>query len=157
MGPSAQDLQTNSTQGASESTNCRPGYGWLKEMRRLLKRQDKPLAYAFHPVEALLEAGILPVLLIFIPLHPISFFAFITLMLLFKVYGHLGYELFSKKTYEHPIGRWLNSSVHHNLHHEKFNGNFGLYFTIWDRLCGTLREDSLEKIEEVHSRERGER
>ena len=108
-------------------------------------------AYAFHPIEALLEAGIVPVLLIIMPLHPVSFFGFITLMLLFNVYGHLGYELFSRKTYEHPIGRWLNSSVHHNLHHEKFNGNFGLYFTIWDRLCGTLREDSLDKIDEVHA------
>jgi sterol desaturase/sphingolipid hydroxylase (fatty acid hydroxylase superfamily) len=90
------------------------------------------------------------------PLHPISFFAFITLMLLFNVYGHLGYELFSRKTYEHPIGRWLNSSVHHNLHHEKFTGNYGLYFTIWDRLCGTLREDSLDKIDQVHGKIRSE-
>ena len=111
-------------------------------------------AYAFHPVEALLEAGILPILLVIMPLHPISFFGFITLMLLFNVYGHLGYELFSKKTYEHPIGRWLNSSVYHNLHHEKFNGNYGLYFTIWDRICGTLREDNMNKINEIHRRVR---
>ncbi len=114
-------------------------------------------AYAFHPIEAVLEAGIIPVLLIIMPLHPVSFFAFITLMLLFNVYGHLGYELFSRKTYEHPIGRWLNSSVHHNLHHEKFTGNYGLYFTIWDRLCGTLREDSLDKVDQVHGQIRSER
>lgn len=109
-------------------------------------------AYAFHPVESLLEAGIIPVLLFSIPLHPVAFWAFITLMLLFNVYGHLGYELFSRKTYDHPVGRWLNSSVHHNMHHEKFHGNYGLYFTIWDRLCGTLRADSMEKVEDVHGR-----
>ena len=109
-------------------------------------------AYAFHPAESLLEAGIIPVLLFLIPLHPVSFWAFVTLMLVFNVYGHLGYELFSRKTYEHPLGRWINSSVHHNMHHEKFHGNYGLYFTIWDRLCGTLRPDSMDKVAEVHGR-----
>jgi lathosterol oxidase len=107
-------------------------------------------AYAFHPVEALLEAGIIPLLLVTIPMHPISFSAISTLMLWFNVYGHLGYEFFPAYIYTHPLGRWLNSSVHHNLHHEKFTGNYGLYFSIWDRLCGTLRMDSLEKVAEVH-------
>ncbi len=109
-------------------------------------------AYAFHPLEAVLEAGIIPLLLLTVPMHPISFFAFITLMLWFNVYGHLGYELFSQETYTHPLGKWLNSSVYHNLHHEKFYGNYGLYFTFWDRLCGTLRTDSEVKIAEVHQR-----
>lgn len=109
-------------------------------------------AYSFHPVEAVLEAGIVPLLLVAMPLHPLSFWAFVTLMLLFNVYGHLGYELFPKSAYTHPLGRWLNSSVHHNLHHEKFHGNYGLYFTIWDRLCGTLRADSMEKVESLHNR-----
>lgn len=48
--------------------------------------------------------------------------------------------------------KWLNSSVYHNLHQEKFHGNYGLYFTFWDRLCGTLRTDSADKIDEVHQR-----
>jgi Delta7-sterol 5-desaturase len=107
-------------------------------------------AYAFHPLEAVLEAGIMPILLIIMPLHPISFFGFVTAMLIFNVYGHLGYELFPRKIYEHPLGKWLNTSIYHNLHHEKFHGNYGLYFTIWDRLCGTLRADGAEKVEVVH-------
>lgn len=109
-------------------------------------------AYSFHPIEAVLEAGIMPILLFSMPLHPISFFGFITAMLIFNVYGHLGYELFPKNFYRHPLGKWFNTSVYHNLHHEKFHGNFGLYFTIWDRLCGTLRTDSLQKVEEVVGR-----
>lgn len=109
-------------------------------------------AFAFHPLEAVAEAGIIPVLLLVMPLHPISFFGFITFMLIFNVYGHLGYELFPKKIYAHPLGKWLNTSVYHNLHHEKFHGNYGLYLTFWDRVCGTLRADGQEKIEEVHER-----
>jgi lathosterol oxidase len=109
-------------------------------------------AYAFHPIEAVLEAGIVPILLFCLPMHPISFFAFITLMLWINVYGHLGYELFPRSFYDHPLGRWVNTSVHHNLHHERFTGNYGLYFIFWDRLMGTLREDSVEKADAVHER-----
>jgi len=109
-------------------------------------------AYAFHPGEAVLEAGIIPLLLFLVPVHPISLLVFISLMLWFNVYGHLGYELFPLRLYTHPLGRWLNSSVHHNLHHEKFEGNYGLYFNIWDRLGGTLRTDNLEKVAKIHQR-----
>ena len=108
-------------------------------------------AFAFHPLEAMVEAAIIPILLFSMPIHPIAFLSFILFMLIFNVYGHLGYELFPKKTYEHPLGQWLNSSVYHNLHHEKFKGNYGLYFTFWDRLCGTLRNDSAEKVGQVHA------
>lgn len=109
-------------------------------------------AYAFSPLEALLEASIIPLILLLTPVHPLAFFAFITIMLWFNVYGHLGYELFPKAVYTHPLGRWLNSAIYHNLHHERVNGNFGLYTTVWDRLMGTLREDSAARVEEVHGR-----
>lgn len=109
-------------------------------------------AYAFHPLEALLEAGIIPVLLFVVPLHPASFFAWATLMLWFNVYGHLGYEIFPKSVYTHPLGRWLNSPIYHNRHHERFSGNYSLYFTVWDRLMGTLRADSETQVAAVHDR-----
>ena len=31
----------------------------------------------------------------------------------------------------------INSSVYHNLHHKKFQGNYGLYFRFWDRIMKT--------------------
>jgi lathosterol oxidase len=126
---------------------------WYKKFHRLHHTSINPspwAAYAFHPVEAVLEAGIVPLLLLIMPMHPISFFSFITLMLWFNVYGHLGYEVFPRAVYTHPIGRWLNSGVYHNQHHERFQGNYSLYFVFWDRWMGTLRSDSAEKIEQVH-------
>jgi Delta7-sterol 5-desaturase len=54
--------------------------------------------------------------------------------------------------YDHPLGRRLNTSIYHNQHHESFHGNYSLYFTFWDRWCGTLREDSALKKEQVHRR-----
>ncbi|MEZ4918905.1 MAG: sterol desaturase family protein [Saprospiraceae bacterium] len=108
-------------------------------------------AYSFHPLEAIVEAGIVPLAVLIMPVHPISLFAFITWMLWFNVYGHLGYELYPKWMYKHPLGKWLNSTVFHNQHHEKFHGNYGLYFTFWDVWMGTLREDAYEKLETVQN------
>ncbi|MDX2134084.1 MAG: sterol desaturase family protein [Saprospiraceae bacterium] len=109
-------------------------------------------AYAFHPLEAVLEAGIVPLMLLIMPVHPIAFFSFVTIMLWFNIYGHLGYELFPSWVYRHPLGRWINSSVYHNLHHERFHGNYGLYFTFWDRWMGTFRQDNDDRIADLHSR-----
>ena len=35
------------------------------------------------------------------------------------------------------FGRHLISASHHQLHHERYNSNYGLYFRFWDRLFGT--------------------
>ena len=40
----------------------------------------------------------------------------------------------------------------HNLHHKRFDGNYGLYFLIWDRWMGTVREDYDSTFEETTSR-----
>ncbi len=34
-------------------------------------------------------------------------------------------------------GRWLITATHHQLHHDRYQCNYGLYFRFWDRLCGT--------------------
>ena len=98
-------------------------------------------AYAFHPFEAVIEALIFPILLLTIPIHKIHLMTFFVFSLLYNVYGHLGYELFPKGFSRHWFGKWLNTSVCHNQHHQQFKGNYGLYFTIWDRLMSTLRDD----------------
>ena len=127
-------------------------YPYLHRVHHLSVNPSPWAAYAFHPAEAVIEAGILPVLLLLLPIHPLALFGFVTIMLWFNVYGHLGYELFPRRLYRHPLGRWLNSSVYHNQHHERFHGNYSLYFTFWDRWMGTLRRDSEARVEAVHER-----
>lgn len=109
-------------------------------------------AYSFHPLEALVEAGIFVVFLFTIPIHQLHLFIFFLVMIIYNVYGHLGYEIYPKGFNRHWIGRWINTSVNHNLHHQHFKGNYGLYFTFWDRLMGTIRSDYNQKFEEVTSR-----
>jgi lathosterol oxidase len=98
-------------------------------------------AYSFQPLEGIVEAAIIFPIIFLIPFHKTALLAFLFFMMAYNVYGHLGYEIFPKGFYKHPVGRWLNTSVNHNQHHKYFKGNFGLYFLFWDRWLGTIRED----------------
>ncbi len=106
-------------------------------------------AYAFHPLEAVIEASIIFLIVFLIPHHRTALLTFLTFMISYNVYGHLGYELYPKRFNKHFIGRWVNTSVNHNLHHKHFNGNYGLYFLIWDRWLGTIRQDYDDSYEQV--------
>jgi sterol desaturase/sphingolipid hydroxylase (fatty acid hydroxylase superfamily) len=108
-------------------------------------------AYSFHPLEAIIEAGIFVVFLFTIPIHFYHLFFFFLFMIVYNVYGHLGWELYPKGFSKHPLGKWINTSVNHNLHHQYFKGNYGLYFLFWDRMMGTIRADYDQKFEEVKS------
>src|SRR6476661_8079735 len=82
-------------------------------------------AYAFHPLEAVVEAGIFVVFLFAIPIHPLHLFLFFFFMIVYNVYGHLGYELYPAGFSKHRIGKWINTSTSHNQHHQFFKGNYG--------------------------------
>ncbi len=98
-------------------------------------------AYSFHPLEAILEAAIIPLIAITIPAHRSAIIIFFVFQIVYNVYGHLGFELWARNFHKTWIGRFVNTSVAHNMHHKKFHGNFGLYTLIWDRVFGTLRKD----------------
>lgn len=114
-------------------------------------------SYAFHPLEGILEAGVIFPIVFIIPFHPSALMVFLLFMMAYNVYGHLGFELYPKRFNLHPIGRWINTSVNHNLHHKYFTGNYGLYFLWWDRWMGTLREDYDSSFAEVDARRIGDK
>lgn len=98
-------------------------------------------AYAFHPLEGIVEAGVIYPIVFFIPYHPTAILVFLLFMMTYNVYGHLGFEIFPKGFNKNFVGKWLNTSVNHNQHHKYFKGNYGLYFLFWDRIMGTIRAD----------------
>ena len=106
-------------------------------------------AYAFHPLEAILEACIFLVFVFTIPVHFYHLIFFFLFMIIYNVYGHLGWELYPKGFSKHWLGKWINTSVNHNMHHQYFKGNYGLYFLFWDRMMGTIRPDYDERFEAV--------
>lgn len=107
-----------------------------------LSRNPSPwAAFAFHPLEAFVEAGIIFIIAFTLPVHPSALLTFLLFMTVYNAYGHLGYELYPKNFNLSVLGKWINTSIAHNQHHEKFVGNYGLYFLFWDRWMGTLRKD----------------
>ena len=72
-------------------------------------------------------------------------------MTVYNVYGHLGFELFPKGINRHWLFKWFNTSVNHNMHHQYFKGNYGLYFTFWDNIMQTTHkeyDDRFNKLSE---------
>jgi sterol desaturase/sphingolipid hydroxylase (fatty acid hydroxylase superfamily) len=84
-------------------------------------------AFAFHPFEALVEAGILIIIPFILPVHPMAVALFLIIMMAYNVYGHLGFELYPKSFSKSKFGKWINTSTSHNQHHLHFKGNYGLY------------------------------
>lgn len=111
-------------------------------------------AFAFHPIEAVIEAGIVFVIVFVMPIHASALLIFLLYMTGMNVMGHLGFELFPKGFTKHWLSGWYNTSTHHNMHHHYSKCNYGLYFNFWDRIMGTNHVKYHETFEKVASKER---
>jgi len=109
-------------------------------------------AYSFAPAEAVVEAGIFPLVALLVPIHPAAFGLFMLWQIFFNVLGHTGFEFHPKWLMNTPLRFILNTPTNHVMHHEKMRGNYGLYFNIWDRLMGTNHPDYESRFREVTSR-----
>lgn len=89
-------------------------------------------AFAFHPFEAVLTLGIIPLVMFFIPWHNLALIIFISIIIIYDTFIHLGFSINKFKFF-----RWQNTPEDHDVHHRNSRVNFGLYFTFWDRLMGT--------------------
>ena len=104
-------------------------------------------SYSFHFLEAIAEALVLYVIVFTIPIHPITLILFGLFSFLINIYGHLGYEIISKSFRNSFWFQFINSSVYHNLHHKKFEGNYGLYFRFWDRIMRTENPNYVKEFD----------
>lgn len=94
-------------------------------------------AYSFAPAEALAQAIFLPLFLLAAPVHQAVVFLWTAHMILRNVAGHAGVELVPGSWLAGGWGRWLTTTLHHEMHHAHGHANYGLYFVWWDRWCGT--------------------
>jgi Delta7-sterol 5-desaturase len=113
-------------------------------------------SYSFHFTEGVLEAMILPILIFLMPLHPSIAVLFSFAVLFINVYGHCGYEIMPKGFRKSFLFNVIATSTYHNLHHQKFNYNFGLYFRVWDRLMGTEYPDYIKVYDSIKSNPKSE-
>jgi sterol desaturase/sphingolipid hydroxylase (fatty acid hydroxylase superfamily) len=90
-------------------------------------------AFSFHPLEGVLQAVILPLTILILPMHMYVLLAQLTLMTFSSVINHLEIEIYPANSHKNLIGKWLIGATHHSLHHKQFKFNYGLYFTFWDK------------------------
>jgi len=109
-------------------------------------------AYSFAPGEAVVMYMFVPLMLLVMPLHDIALTVVLLVMIFKNATGHCGYELFPRGTTRNPVLRQLTTVTHHDMHHEKAGGNFGFYFTCWDRWMGTEHANYAARFEEVTER-----
>ena len=108
-------------------------------------------AYSFHPLEAIVEAGVIFVIVFIVPIHPYAIGLFMLFMFLFNLYGHLGYEIYPQSLLKTKLGKWMNTSTSHNMHHKFFNDNYGLYFRFWDVVMKTTHPKYEETVANFHA------
>jgi sterol desaturase/sphingolipid hydroxylase (fatty acid hydroxylase superfamily) len=104
-------------------------------------------SFSFHPIEAFLQFLFLPLMILVLPIHYSALGIILLLMTVSAVINHAGVEVYPKKFYKHPIGKWLIGSTHHDLHHREFKANYGLYFTFWDKWMRTESSEYEKRFE----------
>lgn len=109
-------------------------------------------AFSFHPIEAVLEFGFVPLTVMLMPIHPLALAGVSLYMIVMNVMGHVGFEIFPKGATKHWLFGLHNSSTHHNMHHKYVNCNYGLYFNVWDKLMNTNHAKYHETFEAVKAR-----
>lgn len=114
-------------------------------------------SYSFHLIEAFTEGAVLLLIVMILPMHTLGIVLFTIAGFVINVYGHLGYEIAPRWFRKSPLFELFNTSVHHNIHHSKFKGNYGLYFRVWDRLMGTEHPDYVKEYDRVQARRFGQK
>ncbi len=127
-------------------------YDRVHKVHHLSKDPTPWAAFAFHPFEALLEIGFVPILIFTVPLHFTSLLILSIWQIVFNVMGHLGYEIFPRSTPGNFFLKWFNTSTNHNMHHKYVRCNYGLYFSFWDKLMNTNHARYYETFDEVTAR-----
>ena len=98
-------------------------------------------AFAFHPLEAVVHAVLLPLAVLLLPLNIWAISLWFTTQVVVNVLGHKGYEFLPASFARLWLFRLLNTSTHHNMHHRLTKCNFGIYLNVWDRIMGTNHPD----------------
>ena len=112
-------------------------YRWLHQGHHHSHHPTAWTAFAFDPGEALLQAAFLVAVVFLIPLQPATLLALLLTMSGWAVLNHLDPERLPTGMPLAWLDQWLIGPRHHGHHHRRPGLHFGLYFTLWDKLCGT--------------------
>ncbi|GAB4480131.1 MAG: sterol desaturase family protein [Erythrobacter tepidarius] len=110
-------------------------------------------AYSFAMPEAAVMFLFVPLWQFVVPTPGWVMVTWLNFQIIRNAMGHAGFEFFPRWWLDSPLTRWINTTVHHDLHHNGgFNTNYGLYFTWWDKWMGTEHPKYHAKFREVTGR-----
>ena len=120
-----------------------------------MSKNPTPVAsHSFHPVEGLFEAGVYPLAIFTIPMHPYALLGFFAVMFFIVSYGHSGLELMNRGFATSRWTGWMATATHHTMHHRTGTYNLGLYFTMWDRIMKTEAPNYIDNVRPALKAER---
>ncbi|PTM11346.1 MAG: sterol desaturase family protein [Bacteroidetes bacterium] len=128
-------------------------YKWVHKDHHMSLQTSAFSSFSFHPLESLLQAIVLPLLVLWLPLHIWIILAILIFMTFSTTINHGAVEIYSAKWVRFWLVKWLIGASHHDDHHKKFNYNYGLYFTFWDAWMGTETPDFKERFEKLTKKE----
>lgn len=108
--------------------------------------------YCFHPLEAAILFFGYRLVPSIIPVHALAVDIWLLLTLLNSIAIHLGYEIYPRWFTKSRLTNWKAPSTHHNMHHQRFKGNYALIFTWWDKLMKTEFPEYQARVEAVQQR-----
>jgi lathosterol oxidase len=114
-------------------------FPYFHRVHHLSHKPTPMAAFAFHPLEALVEAFLFLLIPLVMPVHWTVLVFFTLFSLFMNVYGHLGFNLFSLERQKKFPLNLLSHSTHHSWHHQYHRGNYGFYLQFWDRTMKTWK------------------
>ena len=66
-----------------------------------------------------------------------------------NVYGHLNVEIMPTAFVHNPIGKVINTTTYHTLHHIRYRGHYGLFTSVMDKIHNTYFKD-YESVQEIN-------
>lgn len=88
-------------------------------------------AFAFHPVDGYMQGVSYHIFVFLFPFHAAVHLVSLIIVSMWTINIH------DRVTWGIP---GINGAAHHTIHHTTYKSNYGQYFTLWDKLCGTFRD-----------------
>lgn len=114
-------------------------FNYIHRVHHLSKKVSPWASFSFHPIEAFFQALFLPLVVLFVPLHPLTLIAYMLFMTLTAISNHLGVELIKNRF----ILKYFISGEHHSFHHTHYKYNFGLYYRFMDQIFKTEKKERI--------------
>ena len=96
-------------------------------------------ALSWHPVEAMLIAGYLPVVMAVTELHLGAIASASVFLSTSIALAHSGREIVPPALHRVPVLGWWVTPLVHDAHHARSDVNYGASLNLFDRLLGTFR------------------